>query len=121
MSENLTTQNEEALNGTLTKGEGSISSWPKGIEDKFSKIDDLLLAVIIVLVVMVVTMIFMVATLMIDAWRFNSATYREYSEKIDTLNSLQESNSSLTEQNVRNQELIIQQQTQILELLNNTN
>lgn len=121
MSENLTTQNEQTLNGTLTKGEGSISSWPKGIEDKFSKIDNLLLAVIIVLVVMVVTMIFMVATLMIDAWRFNSATYKEYSEKINILNSLRESNASLTEQNVRNQEVIIEQQSQIIELLNNAN
>jgi len=67
--------------------------------------------------VFVVTLVVMVVTLLIDSFHFNSATYREYSEKINTLEVLQSSNSELLEQNRDNQELIFEQQEQILELL----
>lgn len=77
---------------------------------RIEKIDLLLFAVVIILLVMV-------ATLVIDSFHINSATYREYSEKINTLDSLNGNNAHLMEQNNKNQELILKQQNQILELL----
>lgn len=67
--------------------------------------------------VALLTLIFMTATMLLDAWHFNSAVYEEYSEKIDTLESIQKNNEMLLEQNKQNQEIIIELQTQIKELL----
>lgn len=84
-----------------------------------SKFDLYIKFVVGVLIVAIITMIFMVATLIIDSFHFNSTTYKEYSEKIGTLNTLQKSNESLLETNKQNQEIIIQQQAQIKKLLEN--
>jgi len=67
--------------------------------------------------VALLTMIFMAATMLLDAWHFNSVIYREYSEKVNTLESLQENNKLLLEQNKQNQQLIIEELKQIKELL----
>ena len=88
---------------------------PKG--DIASKFDFYIKIVIGVLVVAVLTMLFMVGGLLLDALHFNSAVYKEYSEKIDTLDTLQKSNERLFEANKQNQEFIIQQQMQIKKLL----
>lgn len=74
--------------------------------------------VIGVFVIALATMIFMATTLMMDAWHFNSAVYKEYSEKIDTLDQLQATNKSLQLYVQDNQKIILDQQKQILELLN---
>lgn len=87
----------------------SLSSIKK-MEGKIKDINYILLSVILILIVMV-------ATLIIDSFHINSATYREYSEKINTLNILQDQNKELLEQNKENQELILQQQRQLIEFL----
>lgn len=73
--------------------------------------------VIGVFIIALATMIFMAATLMIDAWHFNSAVYKEYSEKIDTLGQLRAANKSLQSENKTNQEMILENQRQIMNLL----
>jgi len=93
------------------KKDGGISTFKKETKERFKEINTVLIGVIVILLVMV-------ATLIIDSFHINSATYREYSEKINTLNSMKEINSELLKQNKENQELILKQQNQILELLN---
>lgn len=94
---------------TDTSGD-SLTSFKGLVEAKFKDVNYILLGVVLILIVMV-------ATLIIDSFHINSATYREYSEKIETLNVLRNQNKELLEQNKENQELIILQQKQILKLL----
>lgn len=86
----------------------------KIINDKF---DFYIKFVVGVLVIAVLTMIFMVATLVIDSFHFNSATYKEYTQKTDAVITLEETNKQQLEQNKENQQTIIEQQMQIIELL----
>ncbi len=104
---------EELSGGVLTKSDGSITSPPsrEEINKKFDRVDIILFSVVIILLVMV-------ATLIIDSFHINSVTYREYSEKIENLNSTQLNSKVLADQNIENQKLILQQQAQILQLLN---
>jgi hypothetical protein len=67
----------------------------------------------------------MVATLVIDSFHINSATYKEYSQKTESVETTQKINEAilkqiqvLSEQNKQNQDLILKQQEQIIELLN---
>lgn len=88
---------------------------PKGaIESKF---DFYIKIVVGILVVAVITMLFMVGGFLLDALHFNSAVYKEYSDKTKSLESFQESNNLLLEQNRQNQQLILDQQKQILDKL----
>lgn len=87
------------------------------IETLNKKLDKFFWVLFSVGFVFVVTLVVMVVTLLIDSFHFNSATYKEYSEKINTLNTLQESNNELLEQNIHKQELIVEQQEHIFELL----
>lgn len=89
---------------------GKLTITREEVEAKFKDVNFTLFAVILILIIMV-------AALIIDSLHINSATYKEYSEKLQTLDSLQESNRDLSEQNKHYQELILQQQKQILELL----
>lgn len=98
----ITTKQGGRLSSGYTKEEADV---------KFSQIHTILYAVVLVLLVMV-------ASLIIDSFHFNSATYKEYSEKVNTLNFLNSSNNELQNQNKQNQEFILKQQAQILELLN---
>lgn len=65
--------------------------------------------------VFVVTLIVMVGTLIIDSSHFNSATYKEYSQKMDSSNIIQKANEvllkqvqDLSEQDRADRETIIQ-------------
>ncbi len=95
------------------KQTGDISGGYTKVETdaKFKDVNNVLLGVILILLVMV-------ATLIIDSFHINSATYREYSKKIQTLDSIQNTNKTLFEQNNQNQVIIIEQQRQIIEDLN---
>lgn len=87
------------------------------VEKGFKEVSRTMQVVVVVLTVAVVTMLFMVAGLILDAMRFNSVIYREYSEKLNAVETLQESNDLLLKKNKEEQEIIVQQQLQILELL----
>lgn len=77
---------------------------------KFKDVNYVVLTVVVILLVMV-------ATLIIDSFHFNSATYQEYSEKLRALHDLQETNSQLLIQNKQYQEVIIEQQKTLKGLL----
>ena len=53
----------------------------------------------------------MVATLIMDSFHFNSATYKEYSEKVKSVDQTQKSNDILLKQNDLQQKQIIELQT----------
>ena len=90
----------------------------KEANSKFKDINYMLFGVVMVLLIMV-------ATLIIDSFHFNSATYKEYSQKTESVETIQKTNENLLKQvqelsgqNNQNQELIIKQQNQLLESLN---
>ena len=83
----------------------------KEVDSKFKDINYILISVVIILLVMV-------STLIIDSFHINSATYKEYSQKTESVEMTQKINQELLDQNKQNQELILEQQKQIIELLN---
>lgn len=64
--------------------------------------------------VFVITLIVMAITLLIDSFHINSATYKEYSNKTESIEITQKLNKELLDQNKQNQELILEMQKQIL-------
>lgn len=74
---------------------------------KIDKIDYILFGVVIILLVMV-------ATLVIDAFHINSAIYKEYSQKTQSVETTQKINQELLEQNIKNQEIITELHKEIL-------
>ncbi|MFA5132451.1 MAG: hypothetical protein WC444_03980 [Candidatus Paceibacterota bacterium] len=102
----------EVLDGTVRVSSAEVTTpSPAELNKKLDRVDSLLFVVVIILLVMV-------ATLVIDSFHINSATYKEYSEKIETLDITQKNSNQMNEQHAKNQELIIKQQAQILKLLN---
>lgn len=95
----------------------SASRSERLINEKIKSVNWLMAGVVLVLFVAVLTMLFMVGGLLLEVWRFNSTVYKEYSEKIESLQSMQKSNEMLLEQNKQNQQIIIEQQKQIQEIL----
>lgn len=88
------------------------------ISKKFEKIDQILFGIMIAVVLSLVAIIVSVIGLFLDQMRFNNVVYKEYTEKINTLDSLKDSNRFLLEQNKESQNIIIEQQRQIIEDLN---
>jgi len=74
------------IGGTLTADEVK-----KDADSKFKDINYILLSVVIVLLVMV-------ATLVIDSFHINSATYKEYAQKTESVEMIQKANEALLEQ-----------------------
>lgn len=103
---------ENISGSTITTGVGMVSAVsPDDIKRNFDRLDVILFSVVIILLVMV-------ATLVIDSFHVNSATYKEYSNKLQALEQIQKSNKEMEIQNSANQAMIIQQQGQIIKLLN---
>ena len=105
---------------TFDKGANSSKlkiKFPDPYEELKGKYDFQTKIIISVFVIAFLTMVFMVAGILLDAWHFNSAVYKEYSNKTKTLESFQENNKLLLEENKKNQELILEQQKQIQNLL----
>lgn len=96
--------------GKLASGGGGLSNFKQEVNKKLEQMNLALFTVVIILIVMV-------TTLLIDSFHFNSTTYKEYSDKIQTLNSLNETNNELMEQNKKNQDLILEQQNQLINLI----
>lgn len=117
-------EQEVKINNQAQEPQNDISN---PIEPKFGvfdpvgaineKFDFYIKIVVGVLIVAMLTMLFMVGGLLLDAWHFNSTVYKEYSEKINTLNDIQKTNEELLIQNKNNQEIIIQQQNEIKNIL----
>jgi hypothetical protein len=80
----------------------------KEADFKFKEINFILLTVVVILLVMV-------ATLLIDSFHFNSATYKEYSEKTQSLDMIQKNNEVL----LKNNEALLQEIKNNQEMLKN--
>ncbi|HRX17215.1 MAG TPA: hypothetical protein P5123_12940 [Spirochaetota bacterium] len=91
----------------------SVLGKAKDYTDK--KISTINLFMSVVLVVLVLGFI----QLIVDSFRFSSVTYKEYSEKTEMVESINNINKELLEQNKSNQQLIIDQQENILRLIKN--
>ena len=94
------------------------------IETIHKKLDKFFWVLFSVGFVFVITLLVMVITLLVDSFHFNSATYKEYSQKTESIEMTQKTNEdllkqiqALSEQNKQNQEFILKQQNQIIELL----
>ena len=114
---------EEQVSITIPKSdENEVATLPSGemvvIKKKFEKIDQILFGVMLAVVLSLVAIIVSVICLFLDQMRYNNAAYKEYSEKIQMLDSAKETNNELFKQNKQNQEIILNRQDQILELLN---
>ncbi len=113
------TPNEPTLNNSSQSDSDELPiKFPIDPKDLYKHLDRQTNLIIGIFSIAIITMLCMVGGLLIDAFHFNSATYREYSEKIDTLNQLQITNKSLQEQIQTNENAILQQNTQILNILN---
>ncbi len=86
---------------------GSTGSIDSGMEKRVDRHESIIYAVIIVL-------LFMLAQLLIDSFRFSGVTYKEYSQKLDSVETSQKINNQFLEQNFENQKLILELQKQIL-------
>lgn len=89
-------------------GSLSIEEVKKDADSKFKDINFILLSVVIILLVMV-------ATLVIDSFHINSAIYKEYSQKAESVEVIQKTNEvllkqiqDLSEQNKKELEIINQ-------------
>ena len=95
----------------------SVKRSERLINEKLKGVSWLMAGVVIVLFIGFITLILMVGGLLLDAWHFNSAVYKEYSEEVTTLESIQKRNEMLLETNKQNQQIIIDQLKQIQETL----
>lgn len=95
-----------------SSGADTFTSFKSKIEEKFKDVNYILLSVVLILIVMV-------ATLIIDSFHINSTTYKEYSEKLQIIETLKKEHLDLLNQNKNNQEIIIRLQKEILKLLQN--
>lgn len=87
---------------------------PDPINQLNKKYEIIIFVIIGIFIVAIATLIFMAITLLIDARHFNSATYKEYSEKMQTVDGTLKINQELLNQNKENQNIIIELQKKLL-------
>lgn len=94
---------------------------PDPLETINKKLDKFFWILFSVGFIFVVTLLVMVGTLLIDSFHFNSATYKEYSQKTESVETTQKTNETLlqfikdlAEQNKEDREIIIELEKQIL-------
>ena len=104
---------------TKNETESSIKfTDPKSeLEEVMKRYDRQTNLIISVLIVSFVIMIIMTGTLIIDSFHINSATYKDYSEKIQNVEGTLKINQELLDQNQKNQQLILDQQKLIQQLI----
>jgi len=71
----------------------------QGVKDRIGDTNFIMGIVIIVLAVGFITLFGVIATLVLDSVHFNSAIYKEYSDKMNTQNQLLEANKQLMQSN----------------------
>lgn len=98
MTELTTKINTESYTPVTDQAGGISPTERKHIFGKLKDLNKVLVAVVVVLVVAVITMLFMVAGFLLDAWHFNSATYKECSEKTASVETTQKANEVLLKQ-----------------------
>lgn len=85
--------------------ENEIATVPKGafgitdIKNQLDQISKLFFTMVIAVVVAVIAALISAVGVFLDQMRYNNAAYKEYSEKIKTLEALRESNEMLLQEN----------------------
>jgi len=89
------------------KGIVNVSSGEIGnLKKKFEKIDQVLFGVMLAVVLSMVAIIISAIGLFLDQMRVNNITYKDYSQKIESVESTQRINQELLKQVTENQETI---------------
>lgn len=96
---------------------GGYIGFQKEVNKRFEKIDTILFGVIAAVVVSLVAVVIAVIGIFLDQMRYNNAAYKQYSGDLKSIETMQKSNDILLEENKHNQQTIIDQQSQLKELL----
>ena len=98
--------------------EGEVVVVPSGnlgnINKKLKDINQLVMSINLVVVLSLMAIIVSVIGLFLDQMRYNNVVYKEYSQKTESVENIQNINKELLEQNKKNQEIIIELEKQIL-------
>jgi large-conductance mechanosensitive channel len=85
------------------------------VKNRFDKIDKILVTVVVAVVIALISIIIAVIGVFLDQMRFNNVTYREYSQKAESIEVTQKTNEALLthiqellEQNKQDREIIRQ-------------
>ena len=101
----------------MSKENGKSSYLTSGeAKTEFEKINKMFFGIVAILRFMVGTIIIMGGLFVIDSFHINSATYKEYSEKMGQLKTLRENMENLYKINYQNQEIIIKQLQMFLDI-----
>ena len=102
----------------IPPGKGGVNS---GVNRRLDKIDQVLFGVMIAVVLSMIAIIVSVVGLFLDQMRVNNLVYKEYSQKIESVETTRSANETLlrqvqdlAKQNKKNQEFIIELQKQLL-------
>jgi|GEM_PF-4080193 len=86
------------------------------VKNRFDKIDTILVTVVVAVVMALISIVVSVFGLFLDQMRYNNVFYKEYSQKIESVETAQKINEALlkqiqqlSEQNKQSQEIIKQQ------------
>lgn len=77
--------------------EGTLG-FQKKVEGRFEKIDNILFGIIASVVVSCVAVVVAVIGLFLDQMRYNNVAYKEYSQKIESVEVIQKTNEALLKQ-----------------------
>ncbi len=88
------------------------------IEEIHKKLDKFFWVLFSVGFIFVITLVVMVATLLIDSFHINSATYKEYSQKTESVEMTQKTNEELLTQIKELSEQVKEDRVIIKQLLN---
>lgn len=91
-----------------------VTGMPAEVQNRFDKIDTILITVVIAVVMALVSMLIAVFGIFLDQMRYNNAAYKEYSQRTESVGIAQQINQELLDKIMKNQELIIEAQKQIL-------
>ncbi len=94
-----------------------LLGFDREIKKRFEKIDNILFGIIASVIVSCIAVVVAVVGLFIDQMRYNNAAYTDYSQKIGSVEITQKINQELLEQNKINQKFILEQQTEMSDLL----
>ncbi len=87
---------------------GYTGNLDSGVEKRVDRHETIIYAVVVVLILML-------GQLLIDSFRFSGVVYKEYSEKIESIENTQRINQELLEENKKNQSSIIELQKRLLQ------
>lgn len=106
----------------IPEKDAPLAGMPPDVKNRFDKIDTILVTVVAAVVIALISIVIAVFGIFLDQMRYNNIAYKEYSQKIESVETVQKTNEALLKQvqdlsvqDKKNQELIIGLQKQILQ------